>query len=147
MGEVFALGEYPAAGLLAEPRQLGQQRRPAGVLPLQPGEFGLKFRVGFSRLVGGGEFLERGHERLRGQPPAERAEVALRGRPPRTAPLARNRMVSRRAGRPGGPELPPRSVPSAGCEPAATKSATADLGSLPTTRLSPTSTASAPAAA
>ena len=42
---------------------------------------------------------------------------------------------------------PPLSPRSAGCAPAVTRSATALRGSLPVTRLSPTRTASAPAAA
>ncbi len=145
VSKILALGEHPAAArVLGEPGKLRQQRGPGGVLAPQCRQLGLEDRIGLGRLVCGGEFLKRRHERFRRQPPAERAKM------PGSARRSRyfgNTLVGRCLRRRCRHELPPRSVFSAGWEPAATRSATADLGSLPTTRLSPTSTASAPAAA
>ena len=152
--KVLALQEYPAAARLGgEPRHLGEQRRPACVVPQQRGELCLESRIGLGREVGSGEFREWRHQRLGGQLTAIRAKMAScvghrrrpwRYRRMRRAWLLRALPCWRGHGARRGH---PRSPRSAGCEPAVTRSATADLGSRPVTRLSPTSTASAPAAA
>ena len=100
-------------------------------------ELGLELRVGLGRSVFAGQFVQRGHQRLGREPAAVRAEVPQPRVPGRPG----------RGGRRGRWSGHPRSPRSAGCEPAVTRSATALRGSLPVTRLSPTSTASAPAAA
>ena len=137
--QVLPLEQDPAVpGPGREPRRLGQQRRPPGIAGQQGGQLGPERRVGLGRRVLAGQVVQRGHQRLRREPAAVRAEVPwLAVRP------ARPRCRRRGGGWPGHP----RSPRSAGCEPAVTRSATALRGSLPVTRLSPTSTASAPAAA
>ena len=143
VGQVLALEQHPApAGLGREPGRLGEQRGPAGVPGEQGGELGLERRVGLGR---------RGTRRSV-RPGPTSAPRARAGR--RTGRSARSHRASAPA--PARDAAPgagrrwsghPRSPRSAGCEPAVTRSATADRGSLPVTRLSPTSTASAPAAA
>ena len=159
VGQVLALEEHPAAaGRGGEPRHLGQQRRPARVPGGQRGQLGLEAGVGLGALVG-----------LRSARPAPtsapRAPAARRtGRsgpwhraaasPPgwghgrgRAAGVRHVMVLGGRLRRVVVGVPAARSPRSAGCSPAVTRSATAERGSLPVTRLSPTSTASAPAAA
>ena len=137
--EVLALEQHPAAACLgAEPPGIGQRRGPAGIAGKQPVELVLEPRIGFRGGIGPGEFVQRGHQRLGREPAAERAEMAG------AVGLAFRCGMGRRPSVRKGHFRSPR---SAGCEPAVTRSATAARGSLSVTRLSPTSTASAPAAA
>src|SRR5216683_4888607 len=174
MGEILALEQHRAAtGLLAEPPGLGEQRRPARVAAQQPVKLGPEGRVPARLLVGGGQLVQRRHQRFRGEPPAVGdawgfAGPALLGDPDRADHEVAGDVGHRGdvgLGGPGGPGLlgglgllgllgaggnragQPRSPRSAGCEPAVTRSATAQRGSFSVTRLSPTSTASAPDAA
>ena len=153
--EVLALEQDPrAAGVLGEPRHLGDRAGPAGVVALQPVELGEERRVDPHGLVGLGQLVERGDQRLGHEPAAEDAEVAGGVGPARTR---------RQETSPGGGELVVRQCPAAppraahrvgvsascaawpGASPPSTRSATAWRGSPAVTRPSPTSTASAPA--
>src|SRR6185437_10694381 len=162
VGEVLALEQHRAAArLLAEPLGPVQQRRPGGVAAQQRVEVGPEDRVPARLLVGGRQFVQRRYQRLGREPAAvgdtgRLAGPALLGDPDRADhEVARgvgNRGNIRLGGRgvlPGRRDRlgHPRSPRSAGCDPAVTRSATAHRGSLPVTRLSPTSTASAPEAA
>ncbi len=125
--QVLALEQDAGADALGQPFGLVEQARAAGVLAQQPGEL-----VG-ERLVAHRvapvllQLVERGDERLGHEPAAETAEV------------------------PGG--VGQRACHgqclcfSAGWVPAATRSDTADRGSLPVTSDSPTKTTSAPSRA
>ena len=143
--EVLALEEAPGRRPpRREPRHLGEQRRPAGVVAQQPGQLGAGSpgRPGASRYA---------------SVSSSRAAISASGTNRRRTvpkwPVASGTACSGRPGGPGGVEGWLRPWSSAGppagrvVRPAATRSATAAGGSLPVTRLSPTSTASAPAAA
>src|SRR5690349_24576828 len=103
----------------------------------------MKGRVGLGGRVLGIQFVQGGDERLGDEPSPVTAEM--------TASVGHLRQPGGGPGRNGGARGDAtghgRSPRSAGWEPAVTRSATAERGSLPVTRLSPTSTASAPAAA
>ena len=159
VGEVLALEQHrAAAGLLAEPFRAVQQRRPARVAAQQPVEFGPEGLVLARLLVGGGQLVQRRHQRLGREPAAvgdawclagpallgdrHRADHEMTGGVGDRGNVGLGGLGVRR-GRLGHP----RSPRSAGCEPAVTRSATAQRGSFSVTRLSPTSTASAPDAA
>lgn len=76
--EVLALEEDPgAAGVLGEPRHLGEGAGPAGVVDHQVVELGREGRVALGLLVLDGDLVHGGHERLRDELAAEFAEVAL----------------------------------------------------------------------
>jgi hypothetical protein len=75
--EVLALEQDPGtAGVLGELGHLGDRAGPAGVVALQPVELGEEGRVDPHRLVGLGQLVQCGDERLGNEPPAEDAEVA-----------------------------------------------------------------------
>ena len=145
--QVLALQQDAAAGLGAEPGNLGHQRGPAGVVAQQPGQLSLELRVRLRRGVLLDQLVQGRGQRLGGEAAAVAAEVAGgvgHGRA-RLSRAGRRSGGSSGSGCSGGGHQ--RSPRSAGWEAAVTRSATAVRGSLPVTRLSPTSTASAPAAA
>ena len=73
--EVLALEEDPrTAGVLGEPRDLGDRRRATGVRVQQPRELGLERGVGLRGLVLRRQLVDRGDERLGHVAPAELAE-------------------------------------------------------------------------
>ncbi len=138
--EVLALehdtGADPACG--GEPGRLGEGGRPAGVGAGQVIELGEELRVHTRRRVGSRQLVQGGDQRLRDEATAEHAEVPGgigRGCGPRD---------EAEVGQVRGHGRPWR---NAGWAPAVTRSCTACRGSPPVTRLSPTSTASAPALA
>ena len=132
--EVLALEQHPrAAGVLGEAARLGHRAGPPGVRREQAGQLGLERVVVAGLLVRRRELVERGDQRLGDEPAAVGAEV-----PGRVRDVGAG-CRSCRAGH--------RSCLRAGCAPAATRSATAERGSRPVTRDSPTRTASAPARA
>ena len=170
VGQILPLEQHGApAGLLAEPFRAVQQRRPARVAAQQSVQLGPEGGVLPCLLVGGGQFLQRRHQRLGREPAAvgdagRLARPALLGDPDRAdhevAPDVGHGRDIGLGGRGGRGALflgygrlrrgrlgHPRSPRSAGCDPAVTRSATAQRGSFSVTRLSPTSTASAPEAA
>src|SRR5215217_6299116 len=140
--------------MLGEPGGVGERRRPAAVVPLQPVELGEELRVGAGLLVVRGQLVERGDQRLRHEPPAIAAEApvlvrlvpaALRQTGARPRKLSRaGAEAAAGAGQAGHQRV---GLGHAGCEPAVTSSATMLRGSPLVTRPSPTSTASAPAPA
>ena len=74
--EVLALEQDPrAAGVLGEPARIGDGARPPGVGRQQAGQLGLERRVVPGLLVGRGELVQRGDQRLGHEPAAVRAEV------------------------------------------------------------------------
>src|SRR5690606_31337112 len=146
VGEVLALEQHArAAGLLAEARHVGERGRPPRVRAQQVVELGQERRVLLGLGVGASDLVERGDERLGHEPAAEDAELA-----PGVGVVAAYAV----AGEVGGGEdralvchcypSAPWSGRVAGWAPAVTSASTALRGSLPVTRLSPTSTASAP---
>jgi hypothetical protein len=83
--EVLALEQDPgAAAVLGEPLHLGDRARPAGVVALQPVELGEEGRVHPHGLVGLGQLVEGGDQRLGHEPPAVHAEVPARVGPARS---------------------------------------------------------------
>ena len=170
VGQILALEQHrAAASLLAEPPGLGEQRRPARVAAQQPVKLGPEDRIPARLLVGGGQFVQRRHQRLGGEPSAVGDARGLAGPALLGDPDRADHEVTGDVGHRGdvglgglcllaelclladlsvlGGGRHPRSPRSAGCEPAVTRSATAQRGSFSVTRLSPTSTASAPDAA
>ena len=76
MVEVFALDpDARPAGVLGEPRHLGDRARPAGVVPLQRGELLDERRVDAHGAVGLGQLVEGGDQRLGHEPATEDPEV------------------------------------------------------------------------
>ncbi len=75
--EVFSLEEDPrATGMLTQPCRFVQRRRPAAVVPLQPVQLVEELLVAARLLVGGGDFLDHGHQRLGNQSSAVGTEMA-----------------------------------------------------------------------
>ncbi len=125
--EVLPLEQDPSRpGVAGEPRGLRERGGPAAVGGEQPVQFGLERRVQRGGPVGGVELLQRRHECLGHEAPAVRPESA--GSEPGAHRCCRECLM-------------------AGWAPAVTSSATAARGLATVTRLSPTSTASAPALA
>ena len=137
--EVLALEQDRGpAGLGPEARGQRERAGPAGVGALQPVELGGEGRIGLGRGVGRGQLVERLDECLGHEASAVGTEV--------TAVVGQGLLAG--VGREGrGAQRSPLTCLSAGWVPAATRSATATRGSSPVTRVSPTSTASAPARA
>jgi len=129
-----AAAEAEAAGGVVE--QAGHTR----VVPQQPAELGLKGLVGHRVPVSRVELVEGGNERLGDEASAVAAEVARRVR------HQSGRRQERRFG-PGHAGGHRTGLGVAGWLPAVTSSATASRGLFWVTSPSPTSTASAPAAA
>jgi hypothetical protein len=76
VGQVLALEEdAPAARLGGEPRHLGDQGRPARVVPQQPGQLTLEFRVGLGGQVLLGQLVQGRGQRLGREAAAVVAEV------------------------------------------------------------------------
>ncbi len=124
--EVLALEEHAgAAGVLGEPGDLGDGRRPAGVGVQQAHELRLEGRIRLRGLVLGGQLVDRGDERLRHVAPAEFAEE-------RTGCFAKAHGNSLRS-------------PRGSRDPASKNACSVVIGSL-VTSASPISTTSAPAA-
>ena len=74
--EVLALEQDPrATGVLAEPARLGERAGATGVRREQPGQLGLERTVRPGLLVGGGQLVQRGHQRLGDEPSSVGAEV------------------------------------------------------------------------
>ena len=80
MVQVLALEEDARpAGMLGEALGLGQQRRPAGVVPVELLDLGHELRVRLGRGEGGFQFVQRSDEGFRHPAPAELAEVRAGG--------------------------------------------------------------------
>src|SRR5262249_21004901 len=155
-------------GRRGEPGHRGEQGGPAGVAAEQRAQLGLESRV---RLHGRVLRIQLGQgrdERLRDEPAAVAPEMTARvgvqggnGGAAAGCSAAGGDGAACGGGAAGGggaiggngsaaggdATAHGRSPRSAGWDPAVTRSATAERGSLPVTRLSPTSTAFAPAAA
>ena len=143
--EVLALEQDArAAAVRGEAGRVGERARAAGVGPLQPVELGEELGVDDGRAERGVELVERGDERLGDEAAAELAEVTGRVRAVQVGlgvgPLPLSVVVMS----PGPPVSRVRSSPRGGHRRSRGR-ATAVRGSPPVTRLSPTSTASAPA--
>ena len=81
VGQILPLEQHGApAGLLAEPFRAVQQRRPARVAAQQPVELGPEGRVLPRLLVGGGQLVQRRHQRL-GREPAAVGDAGRLARP------------------------------------------------------------------
>ncbi len=77
--EVFSFEkDVRTTGVFAEPGRLVQRRRPAGVVRLQAIELVEVSLVGAYLLVGRGDFLNDGHQRLGDESPAIDTEVTTR---------------------------------------------------------------------
>ena len=76
--QIFALQiNLRAAELLREALGKVERRGPSAVVAEQAVEFGVKGGIGLGALVFGGEFEQRGHQRLGHEHAAELAEVAV----------------------------------------------------------------------
>src|SRR3954454_17187045 len=126
--EVFALEQHPRTDLRGQPLRVVQQRRPSRVVGQQSLELGLEAFVGLGLVIRSSQLVERGDECFRDVTSAVRPEPAWI----RWAWVCRAHVQEWRV---------------AGWVPAATRSATACRGLFCLTSPSPTSTASAPAAA
>ncbi len=79
MGEVFALQKDPRApGVIGQSARERQRRGPAYEVAHQLVELSLKLLIAFGPLIGRGELIKRGDERLRHIPPAVLAEATGR---------------------------------------------------------------------
>ena len=139
--EVFALEQDPrAAGVLGQARRVGQRRRAAGVVALQAVQLAEELVVVAGLLVGGGQLVQGGDQRLRDEPAPVAAEV----------PAGVGLVAGRGGDAVAGLDRRPRArghrtiLEHDGWKPAATSPRTAARGSPLVTRPSPTSTASAP---
>src|SRR5665811_1999720 len=127
-----------AARVSREPGHLRDDARTSGVGAVQPVELVDELGVDNRLAVRGLELVERRDQRLGDEPPAEVAEVRaflMLERPSHPRGTVRVAWLTGHG----------RTARSAGCEPAATRSASAARGLPPVTSASPTSTASAPA--
>ena len=76
--QVFSFEEDPrSTGVLAEPGGLVERRRPTAVVPLQAVQLIEESLVTAGLFVGGGDFLDDGHQRFRDESSSVDTEMAL----------------------------------------------------------------------